>query len=116
MKITKSGKSRIVAADEFEDVLVDDGEGLNDTIDTLADNIEDLQDTVEDVQEDDVNIAMENNIDGHYIAECDRCHGIFISAVCESDQDVTSITGTCPLCEKETEQNLKWVIKSVSEV
>lgn len=92
-----------------------DSDGLEDTIDNLADNVEDVQDQIDEVQEDDVNIELENNIEGHYIAECERCHGIFISSVTESDQVVESIKGTCPICERETDQYLKWVVKKVEQ-
>lgn len=112
----ESRKRRIFAADDdqyFDDDLLEEDDGLGSTLDNIEDNIEDIQDQVDDVQEDDVNIEMDNNIDGHYIAECDRCHGVFISAVIESDQEVEKISGTCPLCEKESDQYLKWVIKSV---
>lgn len=95
---------------DFEDD-VDDADGIIDAIDTVADNIEDLQDTVDDMQEDEVDIAINNNIADHYIAECDKCGGIFISAVVESDQLVEYVSGTCPLCGKESEQYLKWIIK-----
>lgn len=115
MNIIKSSKGepkkrRIFAAD---DDLLEEDEGLGTTLDNIEDNIEDIQDQVDDFQEDNVNIEMDNNIDGHYIAECDRCHGVFISAVIESDQEVEKISGVCPLCEKESDQYLKWVIKSV---
>ena len=100
---------------EFEDSLLEDDDTLDDTLDTIADNIEDIQDQVDDIQEDDVDIEIDNNIDGHYIAECDRCQGIFISAVIESDQEVEKITGICPLCEKESDQYLIWKIQSVNK-
>lgn len=58
-------------------------------------------------------IQTDNNIENHYIVECDRCHGIFISALVESDQVVDHITGICPLCEKESDQYIKWVVKPV---
>lgn len=99
--------------DDFGDEDIADEDGVNDALDSMADNIEDIQDQVEDVQEDDVSIELDNNISDHYIAECDKCKGIFISAVIESDQVVDSITGVCPLCEEETEQHLNWVIKKV---
>lgn len=119
MIVTK--KSRIVAADDdfdndfdndFDD-LTDDDDGFNDQLDDIADDIEDMKDNIDDMAPDDPNIEIENNIDGHYIAECERCKGIFISAVSESDQVVKSIHGTCPLCEEETEQYLKWVVTAV---
>lgn len=96
--------SRIVAADSYD---------IGETIDDLADDVEDIQDTINDIQEDDVDIELDNNISNHYIAECDNCHGIFISALAESDQEVEKISGICPLCDKETDQYLKWVIKEV---
>lgn len=123
MRIHKNHK--IIAADDdsimndnldaaFDDSLIDD-DTIDDTLDTIADNIEDIQDQVDDIQEDDVDIEIDNNIDGHYIAECDRCQGIFISAVIESAQEVEKITGICPLCEKESDQYLKWKIQSVNK-
>lgn len=116
-----STRSRVVAADEDEednifgpdmDELVDDDD-FNDTLDDVADTVEDIQDAVDDVDEDDVDIEMDNNIANHYIAECDKCHGIFISAMIESDQEVEKISGVCPLCETETDQYLKWIIHEV---
>ena len=114
MKIMKKGRTiksstRIVAADEDFDNDYDIGE----TIDDLADDVEDIQDSIDDIQEDDVDIELDNNIGNHYIAECDNCHGIFISALTESDQEVKKISGTCPLCNKETDQYLKWIIKDI---
>lgn len=112
----QSRKHNIFAADDdqyFDDELLEEDEGLGSTLDNIEDNIEDIQNQVDDVKEDDVNIEIDNNIDGHYIAECDSCHGVFISAVIESDQEVEKISGVCPLCEKESDQYLKWVIKSV---
>lgn len=113
MKITRQ---YIKSADEdlFDGDFIKGGDdSIEDTLDDMADNIEDIQDTVDDIEQDDVNIEAENNIDNHYIAECDRCKGIFISAVVESDQDVTKITGTCPICQKESNQYLRWVVKSI---
>ena len=119
--VNTRGKSRIVAADEDfdeltddEEPVVDDGEGFTDSIDDLSDQVDDIQDQVDDIQEDGVTIDTDNNISNHYIAECDNCHGIFISAVIESDQTVEKITGVCPLCEKESEQYLRWVVKDVN--
>ena len=98
--------------DEFDD---EEADGLMDAMDTIADNVEDLQDSIDDVKENQVEIAMNNNIADHYIAECDACNGIFISAVVESDQEIDHVSGTCPLCGKDTDQYLKWVIKSIEE-
>ena len=103
MKICKNRKP-IMAAEV-------DADDIRDTIDDLADSVGEVQDVVEEVSEDDVDIELDNNIANHFIAECDRCHGVFISAMVETDQDVKSVTGICPLCDKETEQILKWVIK-----
>lgn len=118
----KISKHAIYAADEddfetgfddFDDEPMDDDEDIEDTLDGIADDIEDMQDDLDEIQEDDPNIEIDNNIDGHYIAECDKCHEIFISAVIESDQEIENIKGTCPVCGKESEQYLKWVIKKV---
>lgn len=121
MRISK--KTPITAADEFDrefmDFDMDDApmgddigdDSLDDQIDDLSDTVEDLQDTLDDVDEDDIGIEVDNNIAGHFIAECERCKGIFISAVVESDQEVSSVNGICPICGKETEQILKWIIK-----
>ena len=116
-----SSATAIMAADD-DDFFVDDSEGIlyedddsvSDNIDDLADKVDDLQDAVTEDPEDDVSIEIDNNIVDHYIAECDRCHGIFISAMIESDQKVEKISGKCPLCEKESDQYLKWVVKSAS--
>ena len=116
---TRISRSSITAADDDEeddltvDDFMDEDEGVSDTLDNIADNIEDIQDSVEDVQEDDVTIDVDNNISDHYIAECDNCHGIFISAVVESDQELEKISGVCPLCQKHSDQYLKWIVKSI---
>ena len=88
-----------------------DGDDIRETIDDLADSVTEVQDVVEEVSEDNPEIEVDNNIANHFIAECDNCHGIFISAMVETDQDVKSVTGICPLCDKESEQILKWIIK-----
>ena len=121
---TSKPRRRVFAADEeneqYDDFDYDFNEDdfgeddLSDTLDDVADTVEDIQDTVDDIEEDDVNIEIDNNIANHYIAECDSCHGVFISATVESDQKVEKVSGTCPLCEKETDQYLKWVIKDVN--
>ena len=122
-------KTKITAAIGDEDdelneptpgeVVVDDTDTFADTIDDIADTVDDMQDTLDeemyDEDEDGIGIEMDNNISGHYIAECDRCKGIFISAVIESDQEIDKISGVCPLCDKDTEQHLKWVIKDIDE-
>ena len=101
-------RHRIVAADELDEVS--DVE-ITEDIDNIADQITDVQDSLDDVDEDDITIETENNIVNHYIAECDSCHGVFISAMLESDQAVSKISGICPLCGKETDQFLNWVIR-----
>lgn len=127
-KTITHGKTRIVAADEdFQeaggaerdpvdfggDDFMDDEDTFDDTLDDIADSVEDMQDTLDEVQEDDVDIEIDNNVEGHLIAECEKCHGIFISAMVESDQEVDKITGICPLCDNETDQYFKWVIKAI---
>lgn len=92
----------------------DDTEDFGESIDDLADSLEDVQDSIEDVDIDDPSIEIDNNITGHYIAECAGCGEVFISAVMESDQQIDHITGICPICEKETDQYLKWVIKDAN--
>lgn len=122
IKITKRRASDIIASrrvvaageDEFDDFDMnseDDADGLMDAVDDVADAVEDVQDTMEDVPEDDPAIEMNNNISNHYIAECDKCYGVFISAVIESDQQIDHVSGICPLCNKESDQYLKWIIK-----
>lgn len=108
-----TASTRITAADESDDGS--DYDGINDTLDDMADNIEVMQDTLDDVTEDDPDIEIDNNITNHYIAECDKCSGVFISAVTESDQEVQSVTGICPICGKESEQLLKWIVREANE-
>ena len=119
MKISHNGKvmstKRITAADEdmdFNDGMIGE-QDIIDTIDDVSDSVEDLQDAVDEIEEDDVDIEIENNIANHYIAECDVCHGVFISALVETDQEVDMISGVCPLCGKETDQYLNWIIRDV---
>ncbi len=111
MRIIK--KRRIIKASSRIAAAYGEDYDIEETIDDLADDVEDIRDTIDEVQEDNINIELDNNITNHYIAECNDCHGIFISALAESDQEVESISGTCPLCDKETEQYLKWVIRDV---
>ncbi len=89
-------------------------DSIEDNIDELSDQVEDLQDSIDEIRVEDPNIDIDNNINNHFIAECETCHGIFISAVVESDQPIESITGICPLCDRETTQYLRWVVKSVN--
>lgn len=75
---------------------------------------EESEPEVEELEEDlQGNIEIDNNINNHYIAECDRCHGIFISSIEVSDQDIESIEGICPLCNRDSTQQLKWKIDEV---
>lgn len=96
---------------DFDSDFADSDDSFNDSLDQLSDQIEDLQDSVDEITEDDPSIDVDNNIDNHYIVECDRCHGIFISAVVESGQKVEKISGTCPLCDHETDQYVKWIVR-----
>lgn len=111
----KTKSRRITAAldDEFDNYEDDLDQNFGDTLDDLSDAVEDIQDTVDDIKEDEENIEVDNNITGHYIAECEKCRNIFISATVESDQKVTKVTGTCPICGEETDQYLKWIIRDV---
>lgn len=123
MKISKKIKAstRVVAAEE--DMMLDDSavkmldedgtDSTDETIDDIATAVEDLQDSVDEVVQDDESIEVDNNIEDHYVAECDRCKGIFISAVKESDSPMEYVHGVCPLCQEETDQHLKWVIRAV---
>lgn len=122
----------IMAADEDEDPFADmsfddedepagnpdlasqeDTEDIADSIDEMSDTLDDLNDALDEIEEDDINIEVENNITDHFIAECEKCQGIFITSVVESDQQIDSITGVCPLCDEECEQIIKWVIKEI---
>ena len=112
--------SKVVAAEEdeiFMNPSIGEVEDMDDSfseqLDDVADTVEDIQDVVtdDDHQEDDTIIEVDNNIAGHYIAECDKCKNVFISATMLSDQVVESVTGICPICREESEQFLKWVIK-----
>lgn len=128
-KVSPGGKfTRITAAEEdfgspeFDDNYssrdIDlDNDGFADKLEDVADTVEDIQDTVDsdDQKEKDVSIDIKNNISDHYIAECDKCKGIFISATVRSDQRVSSVTGECPLCGEETEQYLKWFVTPITD-
>lgn len=94
----------------------EDVEDIDNTLDDIAEGVEDMQDVIEDVPEDEITIESDNNIDNHFIAECEECQGVFISAVLVSDQKIEKVSGVCPLCGKETDQYLKWYIKSAEEL
>lgn len=105
---TNFDSKRRIFADEnvFADELDFDAPDLD------ASDAEDIhEDMGEDGQQDNTAIDIDNNITNHLIAECENCHGIFISAMLASDQVIDSINGVCPLCNKDTEQALKWIIK-----
>lgn len=99
-----------------EDDTVADDDSITDTLNNMSEQLDDLQDDITDPSnEDDINIDINNNIDNHYIAECEKCHGIFISSLIASDQRVESIHGVCPLCDKESDQYLKWIVEAVEQ-
>lgn len=137
MKITNSKKnvnaSQYIRAaegdDPFDDMGFDDEEmdmeagELEEDVDDAADSLEDMSDTLDElndalqgIKEDDVDIEIDNNIADHYIAECDKCHNVFITSVMVSDQDLEMISGICPICDEESDQYLKWVIKDVKSL
>lgn len=96
---------------EFDDFS--DADDLSDKVDDIADDLDDLKDDF--MESDNTDIEVDNNIENHYIAECESCHGIFISALVESDQAVDSVHGVCPLCGEESDQDLKWIVRSISD-
>lgn len=111
----------ITAADDEEDPFVfdedfeDEPEGDEEVVEEDEEALEGEEDNPMEDPEETPNIEEDNNIAGHYIAECNRCQGIFISALTESDQKVEFLSGICPLCEKESDQYIKWVIKPVED-
>ena len=118
MKIVHSktdirAKRNVFAAENvFEDM---GGEFGGPELDGDENTDEVADDLGEDGQQDGSSIDIDNNIANHLIAECQNCHGIFISAMIASDQAVESINGVCPLCNKNTEQFLKWIVKDYPE-
>ena len=114
MKITKRP---ILAADDFddEDIFNTEDESNNEEFVEEEEIDEDAEPKEANIQEDDPDIDVDNNIQNHVIAECDNCKGIFISAMIASEQDIESINGICPLCNKDTTQTLKWIIKEYPE-
>ena len=111
MRINKKSK-RIFATDEipYDEYIEDDVKDEADDVD-LSDEDEEAH-----TPSDDPLINIENNIEGKYIAECERCGGVFISALSVSDVPVEAIHGTCPLCDHDTDQYLKWYIESSEEL
>lgn len=120
MRIRKTLRPVLAADTVFdEDFGMDtpsEDEAIIDQIDDMQDAVDDIQDAFDDIQEDDVDIDIDNNISGHYIAECENCKNTFISAMIVSDQAVDSISGICPICNKDTVQQLKWYVADVSEL
>ena len=118
--IIRSNKSRIFAANDAQDEefnpgdFASDFDAFNDNVDKLSNQIDELQDSIDTIEPDSPNIEIDNNIANHYIAECDICHGVFISALVESDQEVEAISGICPICDEESEQYLKWIVRDIS--
>ena len=96
---------------------VEDTEDMSDTLDDVADTVDDLQDVVDQIDDapQDTILDVDNNISNHYIAECERCHEVFISAVVESDSGMDSVQGECPCCHEQTTQYLKWIIRDVHD-
>lgn len=110
----------IMAAEEdpFEDMGFDEDDENLDQDTEIEEQDSELEEENEDefdvdIEEDDIQIGSENNISDHFIAECDNCHGVFITSIEQTDEIIESISGICPLCEKESDQYLKWVIKDV---
>ena len=106
--------------DPFADMGFDKDEELEEEPINEEENLENEQEDEEnedefdvDIEEDDIQIGSENNISDHFIAECDNCHGVFITSIEQTDEIIESISGICPLCEKESDQHLNWVIKDV---
>ena len=115
--IPKVGITSDTDLDELEDAeMIEDYDGISDNLDELSDSVQELQDSIDDINPDPVDIEIYNNISDHYIAECDLCQGVFITSLMESDARIDSIHGICPICNQESEQFIKWVIKSVEEV
>jgi len=107
----KAKKNVFAAVNVFDDI--EDFEGPD--LDGEENAAEVEEDIGEDGRQDGSTIEVDNNIVNHLIAECQNCHGIFISAMLASDQDIESINGVCPLCNKDTEQTLRWIIKDYPE-
>lgn len=107
MRINKKSK-KIFATDEipYDEYIEDNADDAD-----LSN-----EDEEEDIPSDDPLINIENNIEGKYIAECERCGGVFISALSVSDVPVEAIHGICPLCDHDTDQYLKWYIVSSEEL
>ena len=113
-----TSKRKVYSAEDYDldDYELDDymdSTDVSEEINKLQDSVENLQDSVDQIEEDEVDIDIDNNIADHLVAECEKCKGVFISAMIESDQQISKISGICPLCNEETDQYTKWVIKEV---
>lgn len=102
--------SDVAFDDDFDDVGVDDIPKSSD--DGIEEDEED-EDIEEFIDEDEVSIEVDNNISNHYIAECDICKGVFITSVVESDLKIEMLSGLCPICGKESDMYLKWLVKDI---
>lgn len=102
------------ASDRFD--YLEDASNVSDAVDKASDAVEDMEEAVSNLSDtpEDTILNIENNIENHYIAECKRCHEVFISAVVESESDVDAVNGECPCCHEETEQELKWIVRNKS--
>lgn len=98
---------------EDGDVPLSDSDDISDSIDDMSDTLDDLSDALHQFEDDDVDIDTENNIENHLIAECEKCHGVFITAILQSDQAIEKISGTCPLCDTDCDQYIYWVINKI---
>lgn len=107
----------VMAAEEDEAFMMEDPDAMKDAVEDMSDTLDDVQDALENVDEgpQDAILDMENNISDHYIAECDRCHEVFISAVVESETPMDSVEGECPCCHEHTTQRLKWIVRNVNK-
>ena len=122
--IESSQQINILAAegdDPFDDMDFDDPEledetdndSLEDSIEDMSDTLDDMNDALNDLEEDPIDIETHNDIENHMIAECEKCHGVFITSIIESDQEIEKVSGKCPLCDEECDQYIKWVIKEI---
>lgn len=104
------------AMDDMDFDSLEDAQNVQDAAEDASNALNDLQDAVDDLSDapTDSILDMDNNIENHYIAECCRCHEVFISAVTESDSQVDSIEGECPCCHESTKQDLKWIVRDKS--
>ena len=116
MRISCSHRKKIYSAAEdtaFHSMTPLDLE--DDVDDKSDDDFKDNEESDEHFRSDDPTIEIDNNIAGHYIAECERCHGVFISSIIGSDQEIESVSGICPLCDHESTQWLNWIIVNAKD-